>query len=83
MVIAELCHNRNTAPQKKTLKHSAEKGAVSPVTNKATCPKIAQTKLPQYKIKARLRHALPKPKQMPMTKPVLSLRTMTNGSSQP
>src|ERR1700687_2480242 len=48
------------APQKKTLKHSAEKGAVSPVTDKATCPRIAQTRLPQNKIKARLRNALRK-----------------------
>src|ERR1700687_1757595 len=55
------------APQKKTLKHSVEKDAVSPATNKATCPRIAQTKFPQNKIKARLRHELPKP--MRMTKP--------------
>src|SRR6202012_5080371 len=46
---------------KKILKHSAEKGTVSPVTNKATLAEIARTKPPKHRIRARLRHALPKP----------------------
>ena len=46
---------------KKILKHSAEKGAVSPVTDRATYPEIARTKPPKTRIRERLRHALPKP----------------------
>ena len=46
---------------KKILKHSAEKGAVSPATNKAIYPEIARTDPTKLRIRARLRRALPKP----------------------
>ena len=61
------------ALQKKILKHSAEKDAVSPATNKAIYPEIAQTNPPELRIRARLRHEVLKPN--PLTaKTKLNLR---------
>src|SRR6202012_3773376 len=48
------------APPKKIQINSDKKGAVSPVTNKVTWPKIAL--ISPGRIKARSRHALPRPK---------------------
>ena len=52
---------------KKILKHSAEKGAVSPATDKATLAEIARTNPPKHRIKARLRHAQLKPNPLKAT----------------
>ena len=60
---------------KKILKHSAEKGAVSPAINKATYPETARTKPPKLRIRARLRHALLKPNPLTV-KTKLNLRPL-------